>query len=195
MNRGKIIIWVLVAIFLIVVGYVITQLAKIKKAVFKYAGIRVKSISLNRIELIAYLKLVNEGSLSVTISNQEYDVYLNDKFLTHMKYSQPFKIRPGLNIMPLEIYINLSDVIKAGWANLSQLLTDKSKVNIRLAGAYDLKIGFLSVGKRPFTEIFNLGQTQKQQESGYREVCACAAPPPGVKDDWCWCTKKEYQIT
>lgn len=158
MNKGKIIIWSLVALLVIVIAYVVTQLAKINKAVFEYAGVKIKSVSLKKIELIVYLKLVNEGTMSVTISNQEYDIYLNDKFLSHMKYSQPFRIRPGTNVMPLEVYINLSDVLKAGWSNLSQLLTDKSKVNIRLVGSYDLKIGFIRVGKRPFTEVFNLGE-------------------------------------
>lgn len=176
MNRGKIIIWTLVAIFIIVLAYVLHQLNKINKAVFKYAGVRVKSVTLQKIELTVYLKMINEGSMSVTISNQEYDVYLNDKFLSHMKYSQPFKILPGTNIMPLEVYITISDVLKAGWSNLAQLLTDKSKVNIRLKGNYDLKIGFIRVGKRDFTETFNLGQTQKQEEENYM-ITGC---PPGI---------------
>lgn len=161
MSRGKIIIWTLVAIFIIIVSYVLYQLGKINKAAFEYAGVKVKSATLQKIELIVFLKKVNEGTMSVTISNQEYDIYLNDKFLSHMKYSQPFKILPGTNIMPLEVYITISDVLKAGWSNLAQLLTDKSKVNIKLVGAYDLKIGFIRVGKRPFTETFNLGEMKK----------------------------------
>lgn len=161
MKKGKIIILALVVVLITVIAYVVYQLNKINKAVFQYAGAKIKSISLKKIELTLYMKMVNEGTMSVTVSNQEYDVYLNDKFVSHIKNSQPFKIKPGVNVMPLDVYINISDVIKAGWANLSQLLTDKSKVNVSLKGNYDLKIGFIRVGKRPFEQTFNLGQANQ----------------------------------
>lgn len=159
--KKKLILSSLAAILLAVIAYVIYQLNKINKAVFQYAGAKIKSISLKRIELTLYMKMVNDGTMSVTVSNQEYDVYLNDKFISHIKNSQPYRIRPGVNVMPLDVYINIADVIKAGWANLSQLLTDKSKVNVSLKGTYDLKIGFIRVGKRPFEQSFNLGQANQ----------------------------------
>lgn len=162
-KQGKIIVFSLIGVLIAVIAYIIIQLAKISKAPFKYAGFKINKISLQRIELTVFLKLVNDGSLSVTVSNQEYDVFLNDKFVSHIKNNVPYKIKPGTNIMPLDVYINTSDVIKAGWANLSQLLLDKSKVNISLKGGYDLKIGFIRVGKQIMEQTFNLGQTQTTQ--------------------------------
>ena len=162
---GKIIIWSLVATLVVVISYLVTQLIKVKKATMTYAGVKIKSLSLNRIDLTAYFKSINTGTASVTLSNQEYDVYMNNKFVTHMKYSQPFVIKPGLNIMPLEVSASLSDIVKAGFANLSDIITDKSKVNITLSGTYTLKIGFLTFSKVALNETFNLGSMGGSSES------------------------------
>ena len=134
-----------------------------------YAGVKIKSLSFSKIDLTAYFKLVNPGIATITLSNQEYDVYLNGKFLTHMKYSEPYTIAPGMNIMPLEVTANLADIIRAGWANLTDILTDKSKINISLKGTYTLKVGFLSFNKEALDESFNLGSISSPppQSSSY----------------------------
>ena len=160
-KQGKIIVFSLVAILIAVITYILTQLGKISKATFKYVGVQINKFTLQKIEIRVFLSLVNEGSLSVTISNQQYDVFLNDKFISHIKNPVPFKIKPGTNIMPLDVFINTSDILKAGWSNLSELLLDKSKVNITLKGGYDLKIGFIRVGKQAMEQKFNLGQSQQ----------------------------------
>lgn len=161
-TKGKIIIWSLVAILFAIVAYVIIELLKVSKATLTFAGVKIKSVTLNKVELTVYFKLINTGSASVTVSKQEYDVYLNGKYVSHMKYSIPFVISPGENIMPLEVTIGLPDIIKAGWVNLTQLLTDKSKINISLKGKRSMKIGFLSFNNVAIDETFNLGETGTQ---------------------------------
>lgn len=157
-KTGKIIIWTLIGVLIAVVSYLVAQLIKVKNAVMTYAGVKIKSLSLNKIELTAYFKSINTGTATVTLSHQEYDVYLNGKFVTHMKYSQPFVIKPGVNIMPLEVSANVGDIVKAGAASISNILTDKSKVNITLKGTYTLKIGFLTFSRVTLDETFNLGE-------------------------------------
>jgi len=157
MKKGRLIILLLVLLLLSVVTYLIVQLRKVNSAVWTYAGVKIKSLSFKKIELTAYFRVTNNGMATITLSNQEYDVYLNGKFLSHMKYSQPFTIMPGTNTMPLEVVANLSDILKTGWANLSQILTDKSKLSVNLKGTYSLKIGFLSFNKQGLNQTFSLG--------------------------------------
>lgn len=154
---GKIIIGFLVAILVAVISYLVTQLNKISKAPFTYAGMKINSISFAKIDLIVYFKLLNTGTASVTISKQEYDVYLNGKIVSHMKYSEPFTISPGENIVPTEVTIRLADAVRAGIANLSDIINDKSKINIALKGKRSMKIGFLSFNNVVIDETFNLG--------------------------------------
>ena len=178
MNRGKIIIWSLVLILISVITYVIFELLKIKNAPLKYAGYRITSISLGKVNLTTYFKLVNPGSASVSISGQEYDVYLNGKHVSHMKYSNPVLIAPGENIIPLEVTIGLSEALSAGWSNLTDLLTDKSKINISLVGKLSIKMSVIKVENIKIDETFNLGDLSKTPptESSYM-VTGC---PPGL---------------
>lgn len=156
-NKGKIIIWFLVAALLAVISYLVIQLNKISNAALSYAGMKIKSVSLNKIEIIAYFKLINTGSASITLRNQEYDVFINGKFVSHMKSPSSFTIAPGENILPLEVTIGLGDVLKAGISNISQILTDKDKINISLKGKRSMKIGPLAFNNVVIDETFNLG--------------------------------------
>jgi len=158
MNKGKIVIGFLVVALIAVVAYLVTELIKISKASLTYAGAKLNTFSLSKIALTAYFKLNNTGNASVTISNQEYDVYVNGKYVSHMNYSNPVVIAPGENILPLEVVFSLSDVIKAGWSNLTQILTDKSKINISLKGKRTMKVGFLTFSNVEINETFNLGK-------------------------------------
>lgn len=157
MKKGTIIIWSLVAVLITVITYLITELLKVQKAPMTPAGVKFKSGSFTKLDLIAYFKLINPGSATITLSNQEYDVYINGRFVTHMKYSNPTTIKPGVNIMPLEINANLGDVIKAGWGNLGDILTNKNNINISINGSYTLRIGFLSFKQVALNQTFNLG--------------------------------------
>jgi len=156
-RTGKIIIWFLVAVLIAVITYLVTQLMKISKAPLTYVSIKIKSMSFSKIDLTAYFKLINTGTATVTVSKQEYDVFMNGKLVSHMKYSEPFIIAPGENILPMEVTIGLSDAIKAGWTNLHDIVTDKSKINISLKGKRSMKIGLISLNNVVIDETFNLG--------------------------------------
>lgn len=180
MNRGKIIIWSLVAILISVITYVAWQLIKITKSPLNYMGVKFNSISSGNINLTAYFKLVNSGDAHVTISGQDYDVYLNGKYVSHMKYSNPITIAPGENVFPLEVTIGLSDVLKAGLANLTELLTDKSKVNITLTGKFSVKISIFEFKNVKINETFNLADVGKPATESSYMVTGC---PPGLLPD------------
>jgi len=180
MNKGRIIIWSLVVILISAITYVVWQLIKITKSPLNYKGVKINSISLNDIRLTAYFSLVNTGDAHVTISGQDYDVYLNGKYVSHMKYSNPITIAPGENMFPLEVIIGLSDVIRAGLANLKELLTDKSKVNITLTGKFSVKISIFEFKNVKIDETFNLAEVGKPATESSYMVTGC---PPGLLPD------------
>ncbi len=127
-------------------------------ATWTYAGFRVKSIDLKNIVLTIFMKIENQGSLSITIESQEYDAFLNDTLVSRLKNTTPFLLKPGASYMPLDVSINLGDAIKAGLKNIQSLVSDKSKANILIKGTYTLRIGALSVRDIKFEEKFNLGE-------------------------------------
>jgi len=159
--KGKIIIGLLIGAIVGIIAYLLNELNKINKAALGYAGFKIKSITLGQIDLTVYFKLINSGSLDMIVSNQEYDVFINGKIVSRIKYNNPITISPGLNILPQEVTIKLSDALRAGITNLSDFINDKSKINITMKGKRNIKIGFLSFKNLKVEETFNLGQINK----------------------------------
>jgi LEA14-like dessication related protein len=135
----------------------LNELNKISKAPLEYAGFKINSASISKVDLTAFFKLNNTGSLDIMISDQEYDVYINDKFVSRISNPDKITIAPGENILPNRITFTLADVLKAGIANLSYIISDRDKVNISLKGKRSMKIGFISFNNVEINEVFNLG--------------------------------------
>lgn len=162
MNKsGKIVIISLVVLLLSIIAYFVVQVRKLINADWTYAGFKITNLSLQKVTLTLYMKVENDGVLSLAIANQNYDAYLNNNFVSKIKNNQPFLIKPGVSYMPLELDINLADAIKAGWQNLLSLVTDKTKANIIIKGTYELKLGLFSVKDVVLDLNFNLGDKKQ----------------------------------
>jgi LEA14-like dessication related protein len=162
MNKsGKIVIISLVVLLLSIIAYFFVQIRKLINAEWTYAGFKITNLSLQKVTLTLYMKVENDGVLSLAIANQNYDAYLNNNFVSKIKNTQPFLIKPGVSYMPLELDINLADAIKAGWQNLLSLVTDKSKANIIIKGTYELKLGLFSIKDMGIDLSFNLGDKKE----------------------------------
>jgi|694.fasta_scaffold06481_31 LEA14-like dessication related protein len=156
-KTGKIIIGLLIGAIVGIIVYLLNELNKISKAPLEYAGFKINSASISKVDLTAFFKLNNTGSLDIMISDQEYDVYINDKFVSRISNPDKITIAPGENILPNRITFTLADVLKAGIANLSYIISDRDKVNISLKGKRSMKIGFISFNNVEINEVFNLG--------------------------------------
>jgi LEA14-like dessication related protein len=156
-KTGKIIIGLLIGAIVGIIVYLLNELNKISKAPLEYAGFKINSASISKVDLTAFFKLNNTGSLDIMISDQEYDVYINDKFVSRISNPDKITIVPGENILPNRITFTLADVLKAGIANLSYIISNRDKVNISLKGKRSMKIGFISFNNVEINEVFNLG--------------------------------------
>jgi LEA14-like dessication related protein len=156
-KTGKIIIGLLIGAIVGIIVYLLNELNKISKAPLEYAGFKINSASISKVDLTAFFKLNNTGSLDIMISDQEYDVYINDKFVSRISNPDKITIAPGENILPNRITFTLADVLKAGIANLSYIISNRDKVNISLKGKRSMKIGFISFNNVEINEVFNLG--------------------------------------
>ena len=103
MNKsGKIVIISLVVLLLSIIGFFIVQVRKLINADWTYAGFKITNLSLQKVTITLYLKVENDGVLSVAVTNQNYDAYLNNNFVSKITNNQPFLIKPGVSYMPLE---------------------------------------------------------------------------------------------
>lgn len=160
-KTGKIIIWSLVGFFLLIIVFFIVQLKKLADASFEYAGFKITNVTLQKITIRVFMKITNNGLLSVQVVNQKYQAFLNKNLVSSITNLEPFLIKPGVSYMPLEVEVKLSDAVKAGAENLLALIGDKSKANVSIIGTYELKLGAFSIRDLPFEEKFNLAESNK----------------------------------
>ena len=108
-KTGKIIIGLLIGAIVGIIVYLLNELNKISKAPLEYAGFKINSASISKVDLTAFFKLNNTGSLDIMISDQEYDVYINDKFVSRISNPDKITIAPGENILPNRYSLIWSD--------------------------------------------------------------------------------------
>ena len=163
MNKsGKIIIFGLIFLLITIIAFFIIQVRRLINANWTYAGYKIIDISLQKVVIRLYMKVENSGVLSVAVTNQNYDIYLNKNFVSKITNNEPFLIKPGVSYMPLDVDIKLADAVKAGWQNLLSLLADKSKANIIIKGTFELKLGLFSVKGVELNQSFNLGEKKEK---------------------------------
>jgi LEA14-like dessication related protein len=160
-KKGKIIISGLILFLLSIITFIWYQITKLINANWVYAGAKVSEVSLQSVKLRIYMKVENPSLLSVTVTNQSYDAYVNNNLLSRIVNNKPFTIESGNSYMPLDIEIKLSDAIKAGAKNLLDLLYNQSNVKIAIKGTYQLKVLGLDIKNLPFETSFGLTQLTK----------------------------------
>src|ERR1044071_7687484 len=115
--RAAILLTIL-AIMIVLGIYVYMQYDKLKNAKWKYAGTKINSLGLQTNVFTLYLSVDNPGDLSVTISGQDYTVYLNELQVAKIQNKTDIPIAPnGVSIVPLQIVIETKDLINAGVQN------------------------------------------------------------------------------
>lgn len=151
MKRG-LIIGLIVSAILVIVAYLYMQYKKLYDADWTFAGTKLKRFGLDKLTTEIYFDIDNRGDLEVIVSEQQYDVFLNDMFVSHVTYDKDVTIAAqSVSRMPLLVDIKTADFIKALGSNWKTiLLGDKSNVSIKVVGYFTLKVGPLTMRKLPF---------------------------------------------
>jgi LEA14-like dessication related protein len=137
--------------------YLKKQYNKIYNAVWTFAGAKIQTISLQKIKFTVFFRIKNEGDLSIIVSEQDYNVLVNDIFVSKVINKTDFIIASNATSkIPFDVDFKPIDAIKAGLGNLEQFLTDKSKIRITLKGKLTLKAGILKLRALPFEMTYTL---------------------------------------
>lgn len=139
--------------------YVYRQYDHLVKAGKKLIGAKVHNLSLSGVNATVYVEIDNKGDLSVDVIGQDYNIYVNDKFVSNVKVKDDIRINSnGKSILPLTINFNPQTVLMAGLVNLTSILSDKSKIIISVKGSLSIKTGVLSVKNFGFNVDMTLAE-------------------------------------
>lgn len=135
------------------------QFNKIYNAQWAFGGIRHLNIGLNRIAFTVLFNIDNTSDMSVDVSEQNYDVFINNVFVSTVKNDTNISIKSrGKSQIAFNIEFKPKDLIIAGLTNIYDLIKDKSKVTVSIKGALSISAGIVKLKKYPFELDFLLSE-------------------------------------
>ena len=85
----------------------------------KYSNFKLRSINLDGVSFDVFFNVNNPGMLAVTVAEQDYNVYINDTFISRIISTDDQEIRAnGTSPISFLINVKLSDLLKAGINNI-----------------------------------------------------------------------------
>jgi LEA14-like dessication related protein len=119
------------------------QIKKMTNNVIGFNKIQIKKISLNLIDFDLFLNYTNNSDIKFTLRKQTYDLFINNVYITTISNSMDNVIgKNSVSVIGMNVAFNPKDV----WKKLNlNLLSDTSKIMIKLDMKMKVKVGFISV--------------------------------------------------
>ena len=167
LTKKNIVITVIILLVIVAVIFVWKEINLIKKTCFKLTKVKIKKLGLNNsiISVDAFIK--NKSNTDMTVWNQEYDVYVGGKKVTHIskKEKVPLKAHDS-NTASLDVEFDPLNVLNISIAELGNLLSKDSDVKIRIKGKMMVRTKWFSMPYKIDDE-----ESLKDLISGVSEPC------------------------
>lgn len=152
-------LWItgLIALVSITGAYMYNQVSKVLSYTLNFVGLREVKFDKSGVSFKILYEYTNKANISVTISQQEYEVYINGQYLTTLSNFAP-NILEGGKVSTIDINVSLTPEdfkkVKLNWV---QVLLEPKSVEIKTIMKWKIKYGIV---KFPVTYpyILNLKQ-------------------------------------
>ncbi len=135
-------------------GYL--QYRKLMNYTVKLGGVKFKQITAKVFNFDLFIKFTNNSDINFVISEQEYSVYLNDKFVTKIKNKDDVTVLPkATNSIPVNINFNPTEVLNLLGKNFTNILLHPETIAIKVDGKLKVKLYGFTKGI-PFVYESNL---------------------------------------
>lgn len=118
-------------------AYAYLQYKKLLNYAIGFKSARIKTITDKLIDFDLFLKFQNKSDTSFIIQSQDYDVYINDMFVSKVvNYSKttinPKNVNGGLSIVGVNVKFNPKDVLKKLGKNPVELISNPGAIRIKV---------------------------------------------------------------
>jgi len=153
LNKKHIIFGALGVAIIGVATYMATQYKLLKNACYVVAGAIVNKLSLSQVKFTLLLNVKNNSDIDFTITNQQYDVYVNEMLVSKVDNPENTEIfSNGSTTFKINVDFNPQDLLKVGLENIEKLLLDKDKLVIEIVGKLSLRSGIVILNNYPIEE-------------------------------------------
>lgn len=144
---------VMIGVFGYTFHYLMKQARKLVNTEFEFSKITLNSLSLEKVSITLWWKVVNKSDISVDVSNQDYDIFLNGRFIKKVGYTSPVKLKAKqTTYLPTYVVLTPKDVANIGIENALLLTNDEGqkKTTLLVKGKFTVKTSIFEVKKFPF---------------------------------------------
>jgi len=140
--------------------FIALKIKKLLKYSIKFKGIKFTETNSKKIVFNANFDFKNNSDITLNVSNQEYDIYLNNIFMTTVFSEEEQIILPNA-ISPLSVTIDLTtkDVLSkikslgdGSVSSLLKILTSLKEQDLKIVYKFGIKFGLISI---PLTFSYN----------------------------------------
>ncbi len=136
-----------------VLNYLMKQLRLLTNTRFEMVGTNVTKVSMTEVVITLWWKVVNLSDISFVVQNQQYDIYLNDKFIKKVGYAEPIEVlAKGTSRIPTLISFTPKEAIQVGLDNLGGFVTEegRKKLKLKVVGDFTIKTKIFTAKKIPY---------------------------------------------
>lgn len=157
--------------------YVWQQIKLAMNYCYKLSGFKINKLKINEFDFDLGVKIRNKSNLEAIINGYDFDIFINDKKVSHIQSAQKAFIKAkdvsklwvNINFNPKEIFKDLSYVADL----ISYFLTAKEKIIIRVEGNISAQHSFIKIERFKIPAIeMNLKEIMTDDpQSTENEVC------------------------
>jgi len=140
-----------------VYSYYVKQYEILSEFKYKVKNVKILSSTLKQINLQVLFEVVNDSSISVTLSNYDFDILVNGVKVAKVKnatLNQYLAKNGGKSFFTLNIAISTADLIRS---NVSLgLLEDFKNSTITTQGTFGVKYGIIHWNKIPYKYTYKV---------------------------------------
>lgn len=113
----------------------------------------------NKVDITLLIKLKNDSDISFSVKKQYYEVFFNDFKVSVVKSDKVIEVPAKSTItIPVSVIFNPKDFLKAGVKNLTEIVTDSSKIKIKTKGKLSVKLGLLTIPNIPIETVYTIAE-------------------------------------
>jgi len=151
-------------------GYFFRQFNLLYNSCYAVVGVIIHDFSFDKVKLTLLLKLQNKSDISVKITKQKYDIYVNGMNVGVFHSQQPFTLySDSVNTLPIDVTFNPKDLLKTGVSSIAAILGDKSKFIIGIKGTLTAESGIAQVKDLIIETEMSLKEIMEEDNSA--DVC------------------------
>ncbi len=132
--------------------YFIQQYKKAYMYCYKFVGAKINSFGLKKADVTVSMKIFNPSDLNVKATQQEYKVYVNDKYISTITSNKTIYLNAmNAATVPLNIVFSPLQVLGVTLLNLDNLTTQKDNLVFRIDGVLSIYSGGVSLKNFKFS--------------------------------------------